>query len=75
MKAQGKANTPAHAATLAEIQKFEAKVQTSGDLYRTENKKTKEDILYTKEKHDELIDNYLLTVVVTQVLHYIYIYI
>ena len=66
-QAQGKANTPAHADTLAEIQKFEAKVQTAGDAYRTENKKTIDDILFSKEKHDELIDSYLLTVVVAQV--------
>ena len=65
-EAQGKANTPAHAAILAEIQKFEAKVQIAGDHYVSENKKTKEDILFSKEKHDDLIDNFFLTIVVSQ---------
>jgi hypothetical protein len=52
---------------LAEIQRFEAKVQVAGETYHNENTKTKLDIINSKERHDELIDTFLITMVTAQV--------
>lgn len=65
-EAQGKGSTPAHADTLAEIQRFEAKVQTASETYHSANAKAKYDILHSKEKHDELVDNSFITMVTAQ---------
>jgi hypothetical protein len=69
-EAQGKGNTPAHADTLSEIQRFESKVQTAGETYTNENIKCKQDIINSKEKHDELLEDFLITIITAQVYLY-----
>lgn len=66
-EAQGKGGTAAQADTIAEITKYEAKLQNAQGQYTAQNEKTKDDILAAKEVHDELLDTLLITAVVTQV--------
>lgn len=67
IQAQGKGGSASAADTIAEIQKFEAKVQRDLDAYTAQNNKTKQAIIAAKLRHDELMDTLLITVATTQV--------
>jgi len=63
---KGKGETPAAAENLADIEKFKNKTQKGLDEFMYANEKVKVDIQAAKAYHDEIIDNVLITLLVTQ---------
>lgn len=52
---------------VAEVSRYEGKVETAGDRYRETNDMSKKEMVAAKKAHDQLIDMQLVTAIVTQV--------
>ena len=52
--------------TIAEISRFDAKLQTAEVNYKEDNTKVKDDIIKAKFAHDQLMDMLLITTIVCQ---------
>lgn len=63
---KGKGETPAAAENLADIEKFKNKTQRGLEEFMYVNEKVKVDIQAAKADHDEIMDNVLITLLVTQ---------
>lgn len=66
LDAAGKGETPAGAELVAEIEKFQKKVQAGLEEYTHVNQKTKTDIVEAKRQHDQLMDQLIITTIVCQ---------
>jgi amphiphysin len=66
LQATGKGDTPAGAELLAEIEKFQKKVQSGLEEYSYVNQKTKADVVEAKRQHDHLMDQLIITTIVCQ---------
>jgi len=67
LKAQGKGGSTANAETIADIQKYEGKVQGALDAYSRQNAQVKDDMTEGKGKHDELVDELFIVTITCQV--------
>lgn len=65
-EAQGKGSSKNAHDNLHEISRFEAKIDTTEKLYLEKNQKVKTDIINAKRAHDLLVDQLLITTIVTQ---------
>lgn len=63
---QGKTGTPAYAETQQELAKFEGKEQVAKEGYEFKNGNTKEKILDARVRHDVLLNDLLVNLVVAQ---------
>ena len=66
METQGKTGTPAYAETQQELAKFEGKEQVAKEGYEFKNGNTKEKILDARVRHDVLLNDLLVNLVVAQ---------
>jgi hypothetical protein len=66
LTAKGKTSTQPYTDLLAEITRFQGKLQVSQDLFNESNSKTKKDIIDAKLAHDKLLEGLLLTTIVVQ---------
>lgn len=66
LETQGKTNTSAGQENLAEIAKFETKEHVAKELYEQKNEALKNDILESRARYDSLMNELLVSVVVSQ---------
>ncbi len=67
MESQGKTGTPAYNEVIQELAKFEGKEQVAKEGYEFKNSNTKEKILDARVRHDTLMNDVLVNIVVAQV--------
>jgi hypothetical protein len=52
---------------VAEVSRYEGKVEKAGEAYQETNRKSKKEMIAAKKAHDQLVDMQLVTAIVTQV--------